>query len=49
MNKKLNKLLNKEKTLRKVAIKANLKTKQLSHVCEAEYKEADNGIIQSAA
>lgn len=43
MNKKLNKLLNKEKTLRKVAIKANLKTKQLSH------KEADNGIIQSTA
>ncbi|EFQ2629423.1 hypothetical protein H1K04_003282 [Salmonella enterica] len=34
---------NKEKTLRKVAIKDNLKTKQLSH------KEADNGIIQSAA
>lgn len=43
MNKKLNKLLNKEKTLRKVAVKANLKTKQLSH------KEDNHVINQSAA
>lgn len=43
MNKKLNKLLNKAKTQSIVSRKANQKTKQLSH------KEADNGIIQSAA
>lgn len=49
MKSKLRKMVNKTKTQAVVSRKANLKTKQLSHVCVAEYKEADNGIIQSAA
>lgn len=49
MKSKLRKMVNKTKTQAVVSRKANLKTKQLSLICEAEYKEADNGIIQSAA
>lgn len=43
MKSKLRKMVNKTKTQAVVSRKANLKTKQLSHVREAEYKEADNG------
>lgn len=49
MKSKLRKMVTKTKTQAAVSRKANLKTKQLSHACVAEYKEADNGIIQSAA